>query len=298
MSQINTHYSKQVGGLFYNLVHITTEAQKREWSTYSKTAGYVHGTNGITIFQRCLNFFDNPDTEVWVAFVSNKPVEDFGAIDKSGLEMYMSVTTSLHTPFAAHLGIQRVPCENPHKNISVSLHEFCANIMLTIHPEKQLMINSPEEVMRDILFKAFKAKGKGDAVQIYDSKESPQKITSECLEEERAAIKEAQRMGKMYYPTAIQDLHLKEDLFAQREKIESGEFFPCIDYDSKSELVTISDSHTGDEVGSLNNDNPEFNWFFKNHDFYRVGFGSDETPMIAVDLLALATLSDQFSHDE
>lgn len=161
-----THYSQQIGDVYFNLVKITNKAQKEEWSNYVDKAAYTYGGDGILTFQTCLGFYNNTGTDVWVAYVSNEPLINPSQINKSGIEMYMSVTTSEHAIFTTHMGIQRVPCEKPHKNISVTLHEFCAKTMHEYYPDKTFMLNTPQQLMRDMLLSAMEARGKGDAVYI------------------------------------------------------------------------------------------------------------------------------------
>ena len=98
--------------------------------------------------------------DVWVAYASNKKVFQINDFNKNTVEMIMTVTTSKDIPFTTHMGISRSPyfiANNlkQHRNISVRLHSFAAQVSLIIDSSKEFMITNPTKVMRKILAKSL-----------------------------------------------------------------------------------------------------------------------------------------------
>lgn len=125
---------------------------------------------------------------------------------------------------------------------------------------------------------------------IYDSfSHLSDERVKDSLMELQSSIQKNQKNGQKLRPTAIPELHLFKNLLSQREKIKEGKLFSHI---TKSPTFIIRDKHTGAKLSTMNSDDPEFAWFFNNMD---LNGSSAMTPMITIDLKALATLSDQSS---
>lgn len=106
--------------------------------------------------------------ELWVAFVTSKPVESPGVVTGPGVEMYVSVASVKGSPMLMNMGIQRGfqymvqatrnlddPKHLCHRNLSLSLHSFVAQVMLEREPGMLYMITKPVRRMRELLLQAL-----------------------------------------------------------------------------------------------------------------------------------------------
>lgn len=292
MSQNKEFYTLNCGDLWFNMVKICDERQKEQWQQYSDGAGYIRaGSGGVCTFRSALDAWSNFQTEVWVAYVSMEPMVDIEKINKNSIEMYISVTTSAHAPFTSHMGIQRVnPADKhqSHKHIANQLHTFCARIMHERYPEKIYMINSPQEVARDILCKGLLDKGCSDAINIYDNRHNiGDNFLQLALDNKREELNKHYTSGSTLYPHKFcADMNLLEHLIKQRKE-KKPQFF---DLDENGK-VTIYDSKNGEKIIEFASKEGEFKWFLGLYD-QLIGVYSTDTPMIGVDLSLLAKLDD------
>lgn len=129
------------------------------------------GANG---FDEGIEFYNNVDTEVWVAYASYTNIEDPNTVDYDKIEMCALLITSRNAPFITLTNILRsieaLFVHPVHKDLANQLHTFAAQVMLKRYPTKRYMIYTPEFPMREILISAFAEKKATDAVYVLDHK--------------------------------------------------------------------------------------------------------------------------------
>ncbi len=128
---------------------------------------------GITGFCRSFRYYNNKDTEVWIAFASYEKVEDPNEVDFDKVEMCTTVTTSANAPFTAHMGVFRSVSAlekgmTVHRDLANYLHVAATRFMLSRYPYKTHMLNVSLVAMREILMSAFAKEGISNAVYILE----------------------------------------------------------------------------------------------------------------------------------
>lgn len=156
---------------------------------------------GLYSFQRALGNVSLIE-EFWVAFACQNEIQDAADITNDQIEMVVTVSTDRDAPMVTHMGISRsfqyllnalkvhdrrdlleyigpdkfkerygpcLPQETDykiHKDLSLIVHSFAAQVMLVEFPHKLFMITTPAEVMRNIFLKKFPGLAfEGDNVQ-------------------------------------------------------------------------------------------------------------------------------------
>jgi hypothetical protein len=141
------------------------------------------------------------EVKVWGFIASQKQYE--GELSKLSVELMLSVAVDSPNHFSKHYGIQRYHVDTPHKNISVMAHAFCAKVTLQACPDTSHMITTPLSVMRDILYEAFAAQQKTDAITIIWEKNYNKPLPSHDPRKQKAidslikAINEQETWGQV-----------------------------------------------------------------------------------------------------
>jgi hypothetical protein len=268
---------KQQDNLHFNLIKIS-EANAQAWMDYYRNQSEKSETivltnpndqkaasrtaDGSIAALHSLEFYNNPDTEVWLAIASYRPIDDPLAIDPDNIEMTVTVTTSENSPFTTHMGILRAVdsynSADRHPNLANQLHTFAAYVMLNRDPKKLYMINVPAPVMLDIISKAFADKGANEAVYISDfnnkTKRNPTNNTEPPLQ-----IDYEIKQGGLFNKLILKSFSLKDK--------NSNVVFEITEQQRKS----------------------EYKWFFDNDMLLKNA--TSLTPLVVYDLDQLAKLT-------
>lgn len=161
MPSKDAFYSQKVGDIYFNMIRVNQNNFK-VWNDYINSDLEINNRTGIATTKVILKSFPKHQTKqhLWFGFVSNKPITNPNEIEGKGIEMFVTVSTSVHAPFTSHMGIQRVEGRYKHPKISTKLHAFCAQICKHVYPDKKYMVFSPTSHMRSILEDNFRAVGK------------------------------------------------------------------------------------------------------------------------------------------
>ncbi len=295
---------KEADDLYFNVTRVSAQNYDK-WVQFAQKHNDASSKIGTGAFLGSLRYYQHPNAEVWVAFVSNKPVINPYKIDESSIEMFVTVDTSEHSVFTSHMGIARAAGTFPkalqHKNISMKLHAFAAKFMLEQHPEKMYMINAPAEEMREIVIDAFKKKGKLDQIFIGDNRTSvPETLTIEIV---RPVVEKFQAQKSVIdsktYAMVVHPKIALLRLLEQQEMINKGEKKASPiniehegrDYWSPLKNFTIK-NQAGDVVSVITPEeqNAEFAWYF--HHFEQTVCIDDTHPIVIYNLRALADIGD------
>ena len=290
---------KEADDLYFNIARIT-DGNKQKWSSLASKSSHGKNSVGVQGFHPSLKYYNNINTEVWVAFISNKPVNDPNEVDLSSTEMFVTVTTSEHSSFTTHMGIARsssFPRDKQHKNISTKLHAFAAKFMLEQHPEKIYELNVPTNLMEEIIIKEFEDKRLVNKVFIGDNRTKYPDYNIETAKGYYEASKEyvktdpARAFVNLMHEN-LRDLHLLE----QRSAIEKGEKILPIQVTHSSDgsfSFIVKDQH--DQIVqtiTTEQQNGEFAWFFDHGwQFKNIGLIGN-FQLLTCDLPTLASLGD------
>lgn len=217
-------------------------------------------TAGLTSFQTSLNKY-SLDNELWIAYVSTKPIETAGEVTPNDIEMVVTVLTDKEAPMVTHMGIGRsfhyllkalqadqvresvkhfsekelqefgiiIPTEdkfNLHRHLSMELHSFAAQVMRSRDPKKLYMITSPAPKMREIMCKTF-----------------PQHIyISDDYKAAREQHHELKKSGASLLSTSIWAEHEKvsKDLRSLKKQIKKSNRR----FEANHELIELEESET------------------------------------------------------
>ncbi len=148
-----THRISTAETLFFHAARVT-EGNVGAWQAL---AGCQKGVANIGVygFIPSLKYF--AVAEVWVAYISDTKHTDPNAVIAGSIEMFVTTTTSVHSPFISNMGITRSTSYtgNKHSSIAPQLHSFAAKLMLHLHQEKLYMIHNPAEQMRAIMIELY-----------------------------------------------------------------------------------------------------------------------------------------------
>jgi hypothetical protein len=302
--------------LYFHLVKVTN-SNIGHWNEFaSKHQG--HAIEGTVAFRASLKYYNNIDTEIWVAYAASKPFTEPNEIDEKSIEMFTTVATSKNSAFTSHMGITRsvdLFQGIKHKGLSLQLHSFAAYIMQERYPEKKYMIHTPVAVMREILFKAFYEKNIQAAIHIgdkhikhefYGTKEARLKSLFDWSEK-LSAWKKAGRTDEHPSQSQYNRMQLEVRLLDQKEAIEkginyipitinaknfiySGEFVNHYKKDLDYEFI-LKDKEDKVLLNlNRNTQNEEFKWFFNHPN--QITDTSTYRPLITIDLDKLSTLKE------
>lgn len=125
-----------------------------------RSKGYGDGAGGgHSGFTKAIEFYNNPDTEVYMVFGSNMQFEEKEFPDA---QMYVTATTSKDCQFESHMGIERTGlADASRREIASELHSFAAKVMMHVNPKITWMITTPTNNMRGMMQKWFEDKGLG-----------------------------------------------------------------------------------------------------------------------------------------
>ena len=275
--------------LYFNITRLTAH-NRRAWGEFAGENDYERSHTGALAFYPALPYHSHPHTEVWIAFISNKPATNPDIVDKRSTEMFMTVTTSEHSPFTSHIGITRAltfPKSLQHSNVSMKLHAFAAQFMLKQHPEKHYMINAPAEIMRVIMIAEFEKYGHSDKIFIGDNRTivEPSWTVASITKTLRVPADDGTEWAKYQ-----RDL-LNMSLVKQRDMVISGaKTISPVTIDPKHNVtITHPDGETKTIITS-DQQNGEFAWFFK-HPWHIQKTGPD-TPLqlVTCDLKTLVEI--------
>jgi hypothetical protein len=116
--------------------------------------------DGIKPFEASLlnDFYKKND--IWIAYATIKPIAEktFNIqLEQEGdIEMVFSVGADKETPFFSHMGIFRAfefidKNDKKHKNLSMYLHSFAAQVINLVYKNKEYMITKPMKIMQNIM---------------------------------------------------------------------------------------------------------------------------------------------------
>lgn len=271
-------------------------------------------------FLDSLKYYENLNTEVWVAYASYKPVEDPYEVDIEKIEMCVAVTTSRNAPFISLNGdfrsISALLANKVHEDLENVLYTFAAKIMLKIYPAKKYLMNIPWVDTREALISAFDKNGKKDAVYVMVDTKKDEWCSKAAKKEKGAFLKEFEEAkaslikSKKDYEEAVHftyvieygercvRLHFLEQLHAAHTRAVPVN--PPVDmkvlekrsgYDDIFSLI-IRDGNT--DLCSLSTDpkqKGEYAWFF-GHDGGHFETRLLSLPVIVVNLEQLALLKE------
>ena len=298
--------AKESDDLHFYMAKVMPE-NKDAWKEFAKKSEEGVSGQGVAGFLPSLEFCDKQETEVWIAFVSNKEVALSHEIDDKSIEMFVTVSTSDNAPFTSHMGIARSSIFNgvTHQNISTKLHAFAAEFMCQQHPEKAYMINTPTAVMRNIMMNTFLEKGLGDKITICEYKykldwnvehsleysdRSNMEVTlsryDDAKEDYRKA-KASSRSPQVGRFEATQKALLDIQVLQQRQDVKAGLKSLPVSIEALDLSFKITDKSGNITTIDPESQHEEFVWFF-GHQLLFQGINGG-TPLITCDLEALAS---------
>ena len=258
---------------------------------------------GFKAFLPILDYVSSPRTEVWAAFVSNKPWDNRAAIPHKSVEMFVSMITSIHACFTGHMGIARTLSYEGerHAGLSILLHAFTAFATLQLEKGKSYMLSVPASRMREMLAHALAEADAMGGLCIGDGC-GPVRLRGETVEHpgsDLAALlrrrSEMRASGADRRESSLHDYERNElaiSLIMQeeaRQKSGSAPFVTAskVEDGSRYESFTLLDRH-GRVIQALGESDMsgEFGWFFESPYFVR----NPRQPLIAADLEVLASL--------
>lgn len=166
----DVYHIEAENGLHFYMVKVNdSNAQAwQDWARIEENASRSVGiskaqakaSTGIVGFLPSFRYYDNNDTETWVAFASNEKLSDPSLPSSHSIEMAVTMMTS-GGPFSSHIGVFRPPSYKGeiHKGLAMRLHGFTAKATLEHHHDKEYMITVPESRMREILLEKIEAVG-------------------------------------------------------------------------------------------------------------------------------------------
>ncbi|MBP7190467.1 MAG: hypothetical protein KA998_04430 [Rickettsiaceae bacterium] len=263
-----TYSLKQEDGLYFSVTKVNA-ANKIIWDEFTKSNMQGKGNDGgIYAFGPALEFFSYLNTDLWVAFMSNKEISKLDNSNQSSVEMFMTIGTSTNSCFSTHTGINRANETFHgviHNRISVMFHSFAAKFVLEHYGNKLYMMTCPEWKMTDIILKAFEIESKMDNIYLYRV-ENNYCLDSHCSEKQLSSC-----------------AHLKEIYSQQDQEIASGVRTSVVDFTDR--FMVIKD-HEGNVVSNIHMEDPELAYFLKHPSQYSsIGPGS---PLLVCDLQALS----------
>ena len=252
----------QSDGLDFNMVKVTA-LNVDKWKKF--TSGQA-----VTGFNQALGFYDYNDTEVWVAYITNKPISDPNYVYTergrwditSSIGMYVTVTTS-PGPLTTNMGITRI--QDFCKGQSPNLHSFTAKMMLDRYPNKKYMINVPLPIAKNIIIDSFDKSDKSDAIHFWQGSNT-KSYNSHTIESLSEAVQHA--VTKSFGIDAIVELKTQLNLLKEKISIAKGERFAPIKVEhienTDTAIVTVRDHHDGKDLCVLDQEeqNGSFAWFF------------------------------------
>ncbi len=250
---------------------LDTELRRNNSKIYQENKAIVDGFyRGLKGFNESLNFTNNKEAEIWVAYASYTPVSKRGKVKEEDIEMFVTVTTSKNIPFVTHMGIARsmssISLEKPkHKGLSVQLHSFAAKVIKKRYPQKRYMITVPLKEMRNILLRSLP----DNTIYIGDNiykKELEEKLEIEGEEKLESQLKESNRCPHIIERELKKISEEYNDLYLSRFILRTPKGEILLDIDKK----TI--------------DKDEHEWFFRNACLKP----NESLPYVAIDLSSLA----------
>ncbi len=245
---------------------------------------------GTQAFGNSLKFYKDEqkeESELWVAYVSNKKLSKRGEASLDNVEMNFAVMTSELVPFTSHMGISRsvsfVYKKLPmHGGLAVDLHAFAAKVMQQIHHDKKYMITVPADTMQKILIKFLS----GSGIYIGDNNYHI------YLEERRKALeyneKDIKKIEESPNPKPIYFEELKNSWNQTKEQLDQDfqnyQKMPGIIVIEKDETFKLIDKKGTVSWEADKNKQSKITWFFE-HPQQTPG----ELPYITVDLDGLAS---------
>lgn len=293
------HYKKEDDLHFY-MVKVT-EKNAHSWKEFKNhqfSADILRQYfRGLTAFIPSLDFFDYDKTDVWVAFIANQEL-DLDQINRSSIEMCVTMITSENASFTSHSGISRCPTYQgkEHQKISSDLHSFIANATLKNYPdqEKSYMITCPVSGTREIIIENFEKSYNSKYYYIGD-----EVVNSLFLKYPPNPPK--------YLQVQTQIEKLIERINTQNEQIKNGNKKILIKLNTESDednialyydVYSIIEKCTSFEIFNQDGEilqtissemmKNEFAWFF-NHPYLFRGQNLTET-LLTTDMKALASL--------
>lgn len=128
-----------------------------------------YGILGDVIYRQTKNI------EKYLFYASSVSYNKDMKISEIEPEMIMAFSYDIKGHISQHIGIQRINKEHPHKNISMKVHSFCANVTkyFLSQKEESYMTSHPLKVMREKFEAALPSKITKLDSRSWDEKEIP-----------------------------------------------------------------------------------------------------------------------------
>ena len=289
-------YHLQHNDVHFHLVKINNE-NINQWKTLNNKGAFKNlrcKDSGRGAFTDTLNLFEKSEfllddsKELWVGYAASRLNTVGKVIDISSIEMVVTVTTSVNTPFVTHMGITRLDyLAKLHKNLSIQLHSFVAKAMLEHHADKVFMLTRPISEMGLIIFLELQKNNLTSHLQIGDLNHTCKKLDTSNKSQKLYSdlITEVDNDPKSQNLKEIREIcnSLTYKYFEHKhaQGLEKGHNFIAIHFeDNVFKLFNVKRDDNGNIIKDESN-NPitylifegkniedlksEFAWFFKNH---------------------------------
>jgi hypothetical protein len=288
-------YAKKIDDNHYFYMEKINSINFPEWQKLGRKSNAIDGFIGA------LQYYDNSETEVWVGYIATKPIEGYNytafvnndsSMHRDSIGMYVTATTSSHSPCTNHLGITKI--NESCKGYSSTLHSLITQVMLERYPDKKYMINVPLANMREIMSAAFEKAGIENATNLwYEGIEKNEYQLH--LEEEKLN----QRIALKHDQKDVTDAKLLLNYLKQETAIKDGKTNQPIIYDKENDSFIFVD-RTGRELCRVNKEaqQEEFAWLFRG---WQLNNAKRDLPAVITSLPELANLQPvkgKFEHHE
>ncbi len=180
-----------------------------------KTTKRVQLNDGVASFRLSLEQEGKLKSDIWIAYITRKNPASGLPINFADIEMIISVFLNADSPITTHMGISRnyeyfLYDKNPHLELAMELHAFCAKVSNQIYGSKLYMVTKPVVDMEKIIIKVFEKQGLDKFIWAGDIKQrNNRQKEREKIGHDEVGLKTFNRINaecSPYFPENLSDM--------------------------------------------------------------------------------------------